>query len=293
MQGEVGKDDTHENDAVDGQGDLQGGHITTGQRPPWLAVAEVRGLCYLAFMGKPKRRALILVAVTFLAGIALRVPAESDRDTQRVKLVSLETALSSRQALIGSKWRRLAQIEGALKDLSSTDEAVLSDPELRSAAGGKELLKNARARAELSAEWTALLRELDDLYQETAVLQEEIAKVRSGLQEAQQVLDGKWTLTLMPAGTRGDVFLSQNGTLVTGEYHLENGQSGSLQGTVVNGVIMVERIDARYGKMGRLEGSLMGGNQAIRGTWFSYDIASGQPISGPFTLDRPPEEAAP
>jgi hypothetical protein len=135
-----------------------------------------------------------------------------------------------------------------------------------------------------------LLQSLNELYSEVGLLESEIKKVREELQETQQVLDGHWSLTLMPSGAQGDIYLSQNGTLVTGDYRLDSGQTGSLQGTFVNGSVVLERIDARYGKMGRYEGALTKDRQSIKGTWYSYDFASGQPLTGAFSLERTQQE---
>jgi len=96
---------------------------------------------------------------------------------------------------------------------------------------------------------------------------------------------------MLPSGVTGEAFLNQEGTLVTGEYHLSNGQRGSLKGTFIKRILVLERIDSQYGKMGRFEGTLMKGDQSVHGSWYSYNFASGKPITGPFKLVRGSVEA--
>jgi hypothetical protein len=212
--------------------------------------------------------------------------ADGGRDIQKMRLAALEAMQTSQQALITAKWRNLAQLDAQIKDLASSDEQAASETDVKNADRVEALLRNAIRRQTLEAERLDLLRSLRDGYVELTVLQGEIQKLRTDLREARQVLDGHWTLVLMPADTRGDVYLSQNGTLLTGDYTLDNGQAGSLQGTFINNQLFLERIDAKFGKMGRLDGTLSSDQKSVRGSWFSYEIGSGQPITGAFSLER-------
>ncbi len=232
-----------------------------------------------------------LLSVLLVAGMVglLARAADGTRDYQRIRLVSLETLLSTKQAVLKDKWADLARLDSRIKDSISADEDVIGDSATRTQDQARELLANADVRKEMEDERARLVKSINDLYAEEKALKSELSKVRAEMQETQQVLDGHWSITLMPAGTKGDVYLSQNGTLVTGDYRLDNGQTGSLQGTFVNNVLVIERIDQRYGKMGRFEGSLTKGGQSVKGSWYSYDFASGQPLTGPFSLDRTPE----
>lgn len=210
-----------------------------------------------------------------------------------MRLVALETLLQQKRAAIEQGWARLAEVETLLQEAAAEDAKALQSTEPRSQEQAAALLKGAERRRGLEEERLALLRRLSDLYGEASLLGREAEKVRSELQGDLQVLDGRWLLSLLPSGVRGEVSLSQNGTLVTGDYHLDNGQSGSLQGTFVNNVLVLERIDARFGRMGRLEGTLSRDRLSVKGSWYSYDIASGQPVTGAFAMDRPAEEEGP
>lgn len=211
-----------------------------------------------------------------------------------MRLVALETLLQEKKAAIDQGWARLAEVESLLQEAAAEDARALpTSEEAKSAEKAAALLKGAERRKSFEEERLALLRRLSELYGEASALKREADKVRSELQGDLQVLDGRWLLSLLPSGVKGEVSLSQNGTLVTGDYHLDNGQSGSLQGTFVNNVLVLERIDARFGRMGRLEGTLARDRLSVKGSWYSYDIASGQPITGAFAMERPAEEEGP
>jgi len=134
-----------------------------------------------------------------------------------------------------------------------------------------------------------VLRELTAAYNELAAAQEMLVDSKAQMKKRQQVLDGHWLLTMMPSGLRGDLYLDQVGTLVSGEYRLENGQTGNVQGTLVSGQLVLERIDAQYGRIGRFEAALSKDQNALRGTWYSYEVTSGKPLVGALAVDRAPE----
>lgn len=240
-----------------------------------------------------KIRLCLLWGAALLLFTAVTGASDLGRETARMRLVSLETTLAAKRSLLRDKWAALAQIDSQIADLSASEAAGAAEGDSRTPEKVRDLLQAAQKRQFLEGERIQLLLGMQDLFQEVKALQEEVQKARSELQETSQVLEGRWTVTLMPAGTRGEVYLSQNGTLLTGDYRLENGQSGSLQGTFVNNVLVLERIDSRYGKMGRFEGTLAANKLSVRGAWYSYDIMSGQPLSGAFVLERSQEESAP
>lgn len=235
-------------------------------------------------------------AVILLFAFSLVVPAraaDASREALRIRTIALESAISVRRTLLTAKWQSLAQLDSLIRNVIAGDDTTAAEGDPQSPDKAKELYKTGLRRTTLETERYQLLQDIQDLYLEIDTLQAELQKIRTDLAGTQQLLEGHWVMTLMPAGTKGDVFLSQNGTLVTGDYSLDNGQAGSLQGTFVNNVLVLERIDARYGKMGRVEGALAKDRRSVKGSWFSYDFASGQPITGAFTLDRVQEETGP
>lgn len=204
-----------------------------------------------------------------------------------MRLVSLQTLLSTKQVLVVKKWKEFDLVNKKIDDLLASDVEILSQgPEKKTADEARLLSANADTRVELGRKRKELLAGLVDLYHEIDSIQGEIERLRDAMSSNQQLLNGKWILTILPSGDSGEVFLNQEGTLVTGEYHLSNGQSGSLQGTFIKRILVLERIDSQYGKMGRFEGTLMKGDGSVKGTWYSYNFASGKPITGPFKLVR-------
>lgn len=240
-----------------------------------------------------KRVMAILTACLVMTAGLTALAADGGREANRTRLVSLETLLSAKRAVVKARWTTLGQLDSQIADLIASEPPTPSDPDMQTPEKVRDMAKAAAKRQAVEADRVQVLQALQELYIEVAALQGEIKKVRSELQETQQILDGRWTLVMMPSGTKGDVYMSQNGTLLTGDYKLDNGQTGNLQGTFINNQLFLERIDARYGKMGRFEGTLSKDRQSLKGAWFSYDFASGQPLTGAFSFDRVQEEQAP
>lgn len=232
----------------------------------------------------------ILLLVPSLAGVRAQT---GSIESARIKQATLDTLITSRRALYKARWAYLGQLDAQLRDLSSPDAAPSPDGEAPGPEKIAEMVKRSGRRQFLEEERVRTLQSMLELATEISGLQADLRKVRSDLDSAQQVLDGHWQITFMPAGTRGDLFVSQNGTIVNGDYSLENGQSGSLQGTFINNTLYVERIDAKFGKMGRIEGPLSKDRQSVKGTWYNYDPTSGQGMTGAFTLDRVQEDREP
>jgi hypothetical protein len=244
------------------------------------------------FMRKRWMASAIAAAFGFLAWISA-CPADAARDARRTRLVTLETLLAEKRASVTQSWARLAELEAQIQEWTVSDAQVLQNPDSRGADQAQVLLKHAEKREMAERERFLVLRQIAAWYGEMAALRQEAERTRAELQEDLQVLDGRWSLSLLPMGIKGDVILSQNGTLLTGDYRFDNGQAGSVQGTFVNNILVLERIDARYGRMGRLEGTLSRDRQSVKGSWYSYDVTSGQPLTGAFALDRPGEEGGP
>ncbi|MEW5763370.1 MAG: hypothetical protein ACOYXN_06030 [Acidobacteriota bacterium] len=234
--------------------------------------------------------ASVVVAVAASFAWIAALTADAARDARRARLITLEILLAEKRALVTQSWARLAEIETQIQEWTTADSQVLQNPDSRGADQAQALLKNAEKREMAERERYLVLRQIAGWYNEMALMRQEAERTRAELQEDLQVLDGRWALSMLPMGIKGDVILTQNGTLVTGDYRFENGQAGSVQGTFVNNILVLERIDARYGRMGRLEGTLSRDRQSVKGSWYSYDVTSGQPLTGAFALERPGEE---
>ncbi|MEJ2367495.1 MAG: hypothetical protein P8Z49_03875 [Acidobacteriota bacterium] len=219
-----------------------------------------------------------------LAGVVIFAFDPAAGETARIRLISLETILDAREASIRSSWKMLADVGDQIErhDKQTRENSVGS----HSANQASALLKIATQKAHLEERRLEILRSLQRDYEEAAALKRAISESRKTLAANAGFVEGRWHITLMPSGTSGTVNLVQNGALVNGSYKLENGQQGNLQGTLVNGQLVLERIDSRYGRSGRFVLKAAKGENELAGTWFSYDVTSGQPLSGAVKMDR-------
>jgi hypothetical protein len=239
------------------------------------------------------RKALALGFIFAMSGSPALLAEGGGIESARVRQTTLETLLASRRTLYKARAAYLAQLDVQAHELVAPDQVSSPDSDPPTPERVADLIKKAARRQFIEDERMRTLQGMLELATEIASLQGELKKVKSGLESALQVMDGHWVITFMPSGTRGDFFLTQSGTLLSGDYVLDNGQSGSLVGTFVNNAIFVERIDAKYGKMGRIEGPLSKDHLSVKGTWLNYDPTSGQQITGSFTLDRVQEDREP
>ena len=255
-------------------------------------LAVIGGACYLQTMTAKLRRA---AASSFLAlTLALScLGADGNVEANRIRQTALETILSVRRAIFKTKASYLGQVDGQIRELMAADASSSGDAEAPDPARLQDMIRRGVRLQYLESERVRTLQSMQELTTEMVALQAELDRVRSSLDKSRQIMEGRWVVTIMPMGTRGDVFLSQNGTILTGDYTLDNGQQGSLQGLFVKDQVVLERIDANYGKMGRFEGTLSKDRTSVKGTWYSYDLSSGQPVTGAFTMDKVQEDQGP
>jgi hypothetical protein len=134
----------------------------------------------------------------------------------------------------------------------------------------------------------ALIRSTQDRIE---ILQDRISGLRQRLPADSESLTGIWDVSYLPSGDTGVFTIRQSGTLLVGEYVLEGGWKGSLQGTFVDGTVLVHRIDSKLGRSSDLEGSLSPDGQTIRGRWQNFVLSAGSAANGTWVArKRPPEE---
>src|SRR5262249_54598623 len=93
-------------------------------------------------------------------------------------------------------------------------------------------------------------------------------------------LTGRWTVIQEPGEQKGVFRLSLDGTIVTGEYTLEGGYSGSLRGTLVNDRLRLERVDSKLGFSTVYFGRIAPQGATIAGTWEATTFGAGAPGAG-------------
>ena len=87
--------------------------------------------------------------------------------------------------------------------------------------------------------------------------------------------------------------MTLDGTLISGEYTLEGGHSGSLRGTFINDRLRVERVDSKLGFTAVYFGRLARDGNTIGGTWESTNFGTGGPGSGRWQAVREEEKEEP
>lgn len=146
-----------------------------------------------------------------------------------------------------------------------------------------------RAEQELEALTRAtrgLRAEIRDAHMRIELLSDRIARLRRTLPSDTESLTGSWDVVYLPSNDRGIFSLRQSGTLLVGEYTLEGGWRGSLQGTFVDNKVLLHRIDSKLGRSSDLEGTLAQDGKTIRGTWQNFILSGGQPASGNWVAQK-------
>ena len=178
---------------------------------------------------------------------------------------------------------RVRQLYGELDDIvAGKTQATREELDQREAAVG-------RAEQELDA-LTRAARDLRvrvrDAQERIELLQDKAGKLRRTLPSDNETLTGTWDVTYLPTSDKGSFTLRQSGTLVVGEYSLEGGWRGSLQGTFVNGKILLHRIDSKLGHSQDLEGAIAPDGKSLRGRWQNFILSGGQATSGDWVAQK-------
>lgn len=170
----------------------------------------------------------------------------------------------------------------AHRQLQSTEEAL--DRELIRSSNltvdrldwHDEQVQAARAQLlvlqQQSSRW---FEEIRRLLAAREVLVTRIASLASSQATVREPLTGSWDVSWMPGSVRGTFSLEQSGTLVTGQYKLSDGAAGSLQGTFINGKLLLQRIDSTRGRDVQIEGYLDDAGKTLKGLWQNYELAAG------------------
>jgi hypothetical protein len=147
------------------------------------------------------------------------------------------------------------------------------------------------AKAEIELE--SLTRTARDLrsrlaesQQRIALLQDRVSRLRKSLPSDNESLTGTWDVSYLPSGDKGAFTLRQSGTVLAGEYVLDGGWRGSLQGTFVNGKILLHRIDSKLGHSQDLEGTVAADGRTLRGRWQNFILSGGVPTSGDWVAEK-------
>jgi hypothetical protein len=177
------------------------------------------------------------------------------------------------------------KLETAMNELSAATRAA-SDAASR-VDGNWNDSADALARAASAVEALVLDQRLR--LERVADIRERIASLErdaGGRARREDLLSGDWKIRVDPGEQQGDLHLSLDGTLVSGDYTLEGGFAGSVRGTLVADRLKVDRIDSRLGLSSFYYGRLSRDGTALSGTWESTDVSGGAPSSGTWSARK-------
>lgn len=182
---------------------------------------------------------------------------------------------------------RLTRLYGELDGMVSGRSAATPE----AIAAREDDVSKAEAQMEaLTREGRQIRIEIRDTRDWIDLLQDRIARLRKTLPSDKEALTGSWDVTYEPSGDQGVFMLRQSGTLLAGEYSLEGGWKGSLQGTIVDGKVHLSRIDAKLGRSSDLQGSVSPDGRTIHGTWQNFVLSGGEPVSGSWVARKRQEK---
>ena len=230
----------------------------------------------------------LVIASMLVSGAVSAQSAAPAADAARAELARERRRLAADTARLSEISRRL---ETALSQLSSSSRAV-SDAVSRADSGPDDLARREEQVAEAEQDVRALLEKrrlaadrILDRKRSIALLEAEL----SGRKPADTV-SGRWAVTVEPGEQRGVFQLTLQGTLVSGEYTLEGGYSGSLRGTLINDRLRIERVDSKLGFTAVFVGRMARDGNTIGGTWESSNFGQGGPGSGLWQAVREEEK---
>ena len=151
-----------------------------------------------------------------------------------------------------------------------------------------ELERLEKAQTLAWDEGRRLRRRILDTKNRIRLLRLKVDALVQSLPAATESMTGYWDVVLLPGGQRGVFFLSHSAAILTGEYALERGFHGSVQGTIIDGKVVLHRIDSRLGRVMDLDGVLSADGMSIKGSWRRFDLSDGRQATGAWSARRRP-----
>lgn len=231
----------------------------------------------------------VWLAVSAALGTLL---ADTISDVLRADLARERRRIAADSAQLSDVTRRLGT---ATDELSKTGRAV-ADIAGRSDASPEEITRREDAVSAAEQEVRSLLDRRRLLVERVLERRRNVALLDAELRgksrpsAAPDVLSGRWNVTMEPGEQRGVFRISLDGSIVSGDYTLEGGYSGSLRGTLVGDRLRLERVDSQLGFTTIFHGRLARDGSLISGTWESTTFGVGAAGSGRWRALPIPEE---
>jgi len=233
------------------------------------------------------RRLAAAVFLTGFVGSIAILAADAASDAARAELARERRRLAADVRALSDASHRL---ENSLAQLSAAARAV-ADSASRS-EGVDELTRREETVSVAEQEVRGLLERRRLLADRIVERRRTIAALEADLsgKRTADSLTGRWAVIQEPGEQKGVFRMSLEGTIVSGEYTLEGGYSGSLRGTLVNDRLRLERVDSKLGFSSIYYGRIAREGAAISGTWEATTYGTGGPGSGRWRAVREDEK---
>lgn len=179
---------------------------------------------------------------------------------------------------------------GELRRLSQQLEEAIDNPHssLNYLTQLEDELKVARDRACYQAETTALARQEMYVHMQTLGEISRQFEREAGILVADQTdLNGMWQVEAQPNDVVGLLNLRVKGTQVSGPYKLNNGNQGTVRGSISGDRLDLDMVDSQKGMVGSIEGRVDRATGRIEGIWQALELGgSGRPAFGEWFATR-------
>ncbi|MFQ5670412.1 MAG: hypothetical protein ACE5HD_07845 [Acidobacteriota bacterium] len=209
---------------------------------------------------------------------------EVDRQIEEKALVEDLEQLAAWRARRDQALKRLNNLYQELDVSFNTAESKEEQEEVQSV--DRRLMDQEALLAVLGQQGRSLRRRIHREKDRLAALSSKADELIALLPSDEDNLTGLWNVRFTPTAEHGIFSLYQTGTILSGEYVLGGGWHGSLEGTVVNGRVFLERIDAEKGRFASMTGLLSENGRSIRGTWKERDLTANRADSGSWTAQK-------
>jgi hypothetical protein len=236
------------------------------------------------------RRVLLLTIV--VTASAVTSIADTVTDVLRADLARERRRMASDSSQLADLGRRLETATGDLATASRSvaDLAARADSSVDEIARREDAVATAEQEVRTLLDRRRLLVErLLERRRNVALLEAELRGKRPAA-AASDLLSGKWNVSLDPGEQRGVFRLALDGTLVSGDYSLEGGFTGSLRGTLIGDRLRLERVDSQLGFTTVYYGRLARDGSQLAGTWESTTFGVGAAGAGKWRAQPIKEE---
>ena len=245
--------------------------------------------------------ALAVASVAVLAGLAASsIASELSQESLDAAIAALRAGIEVERDILKTHQDHYRQAAADRNEASRKLQAALNELDAIAQTDGgllteafadkqREAADAESRRLAASDKCLEILGRIRECEERIGGLEKKVASLRESLPRPRESLTGSWQVNYLPGGNRGVFVLKQTGTIVQGQYQLDGGWKGSLQGTFIDGKLYLQRIDSKLGRSSELEAFLSEEGRLLRGTWRNYNMTDGAAASGSWTASRQDE----